>query len=507
MNTERHNRSILCTRYSKNRAMEKVKNILPYSSHKDNPKDYNIGKLFKPRIIKRRNCDNSLTKINDKKFSLTVCSTNDIKKLYDKKIKTSSVPKINRHKKDIDQYINKSTIIKFTRPERTKRIIKRNNSLDLKCYTYTQKKKDECQDNNFDKISVSKESCTSYLCKNCFDKKLLEYETKDKNFQINKKEYLNDKFVNESPFYLVDEMGEIERNRIFDKVEQRSNKQRLALLNYKDEMNDPKNNKVEKLQLINEYSVNPLTIEIGKDPRYLKQRKYYEEKEKMIHENPDKYKSLGMRKAYKDYYNKCIYQVPKMETSYYMNHIYKNNYIKDLKRQIEEKKMKENEKKKKQKMAEAFANKKLEKIGQLEKDKEIMRCKNDIKKFQNDNEQLDNYKKYKKYQRIEKEKILENELDIKNIKVDSNLKLRDKIQKVDNIEIYKDWIGEFEKKSKIKKDIRDEENKKWINYINNYKIKSQQLGTNCDECNRPYRKEYMRKFPYSFNTDEENNDI
>ena len=69
-------------------------------------------------------------------------------------------------------------------------------------------------------------------------------------------------------------------------------------------------------------------------------------KKKIIHKNQGIYKGLVLHQAYNDYYNKYIYQVPKMEEMYYVNPVNKENYIKALKKQIEDKRIKENENKK-----------------------------------------------------------------------------------------------------------------------------------------------------------------
>ena len=87
--------------------------------------------------------------------------------------------------------------------------------------------------------------------------------------------------------------------------------------------------------------INPLSINDKKDPRYIKQKNNFDKKENIIYQNPNIYKSLEPRKAYKDYYSKCIFQIPKMEKTYCHNPVYKKNYIRALEKQIEEKKNKE----------------------------------------------------------------------------------------------------------------------------------------------------------------------
>jgi hypothetical protein len=292
-------------------------------------------------------------------------------------------------------------------------------------------------------------------------------------------------------------MGDNERKRINDKIESNSNKQRLALANYRKEIDNPKNNTKEKLQLLNEYSLNPLTIEAGKDPRYLKQKKNYDKKEKIIHQNPDIYKGLEPRKAYNDYYNKCIYQIPKIEENYYLNPVYKNNYIKALKKQIEDKRNKENEDRKKQRDAEALANKNFNEYKRIAKLNELENHNRGIQKLKFDNKELDDFKRYKNDMLRQQEKQLGNELSQMKNQIDKDFILRSKNERDENIGVYKDWLNDIDRKAKQKRDDLDEENKRWNNYIERYKYRCNHgtVYANCDLCNRPYEKNKLKRFP------------
>jgi hypothetical protein len=410
--------------------------------------------------------------------------------------------------------------------------IKRNKSIDSNNYRYSETQKDYSINNNdynyknnnnynnyqqynknynkenqtlrstrnssFDNKSRSSDYFTYWFCKTCFDKKMLEKEN-EKNgnkLPIDRKELLNDRFINENPFYFIDKMGDNERKRINDKIESNSNKQRLALANYRKELDDPKNNNKEKLQLLNEYSLNPLTIEAGKDPRYLKLKKNYDKKEKIIHQNPDIYKGLEPRKAYNDYYNKCIYQIPNIEESYYLNPVYKNNYIKALKKQIEDKRNKENEDRRKVREAEAQANKNFNEYKRLAKLKELESHNRGIQNMKYDNKELDDFKRYKNDMLRQQEKQLGNELSQMKNQVDKDFVLRSKNERDENIGICKDWMNDIERKNKQKKDNHDEENKRWNNYIERYKYRCNHgtVYANCDLCNRPYEKDKLKRF-------------
>ena len=454
------------------------------------------------------------------------------------KLISKDIQKLNNYDNDDNYLYNPTKRNNFNRNDYMNNInpIKRNKSIDSNNFRYSESKKEYNIDDNdgnyknnnynnyinnyqqynrnvnkenqtlrstrkssFDNKSKASDYFTYLICKTCFDKKMLEKEN-EKNgnsFLIDKKELLNDRFINENPFYFIDKMGDNERKRINDKIESNSNKQRLALANYRKELDNPKNNTKEKLQLLNEYSLNPLTIEAGIDPRYLKQKKNYDKKEKIIHQNPDIYKGLEPRKAYNDYYNKCIYQIPKIEENYYINPVYKNNYIKALKKQIEDKRNKETEDRRKQREAEALANKKFNEYKRIAKLNELESHNRGIQKMKSDNKDLDDFKRYKNDMLRQQEKQLGNELAQMKNQVDKDFALRSKNVKDENKETYQDWLNDIERKAKQKRENLDEENKKWNNYIERYKYRCNhdKVYANCDLCNRPYEKDKLKRFP------------
>ena len=221
---------------------------------------------------------------------------------------------------------------------------------------------------------------------------------------MNNKELLTDKFINENPFYFIDQMRHDEKNRIQKRIDNLSTKQKLALSMYENEINLPRNLKKEKLQLINEYSLNPLAIYHKKDPKFLEKKKIFDKKEKLIIDNPDIYQGLGPRKALRDYYQKCVYQVPKLEESYKINPVYKKNYIKVLKKQIEDKKIKEKEIKKRTRISEYIANKNFDELTKKERLHDLNKKEQERKKLIDDNNKLQEYKKNIKEIKDEEEK-------------------------------------------------------------------------------------------------------
>ena len=524
------NDSFLKRRISNSLDRNNCYSLFPYEQARIRTTEYDDKDYSKPRIRKMREI-NDMQNNNDYRFRNKSNDFSSQKRTYlSNNINTNKpriiIPRIVRKKKNINQYINKNTPLekeeqfnKYNQLNNSMNNYKRPKSIEKYNYKYSsnetfnnnmtnnynmsqkdfenQKKYKKINRNSsFDSKMFMNQNITNLLCKNCFDRKMLEEKNQNKK-EIDKKEYLNNQFMNVNPFYFIDRMNDKEKKRIKDKVDSNSYKQRLALENYKKEIDDPKNNSKENLQLINEYSLNPLSIEVGKDPRYVKQKQNYDKKEKIIQQNPDKYK-LGLRKAYNDYYNKCMYQKPKLDELYHVNSIYKDNYIKALKKQIEDKKRKEYEDKKKQKTAEALANKEFNEYKRKANLNDKEKKNNGIDLFNNDNKRLDDFKSYKNLLLKEKEKNLQNERMKKDNKVDNDINLRNKNDKNNVIENYHNYLDDIDKKNQAKKEIKDEENKKWDNYNKNYNlISSHCTYANCDICNRLYQKEKLKVFPPS----------
>jgi hypothetical protein len=403
--------------------------------------DFRDYEYFKPRIKKNRKFElpnynsiityrNNNNVLNNRQLNQSAGGLSSYNKSYLKDNEhNNNVPRIQRKKNKIDKYINKDQNLndkkKITDTSRISKNIM-NNSMDKDYYIFKRRlKNNNINDNNtiklnnisynkthstniinkntkynnkknnrnssYDNKNKKKDNIKNLLCTNCFDLKMLEDQDNKAN-EIDRKEQLNERFILENPFYFIDVMNEKEKNRIKEKIDYNTNRQRLALANFKKEVDKPKNNAKENLQLINEYSLNPLSINDGKDPRYLKQKKNFDKKENIIYQNPNLYKSMQPRKAYNDYYNKCIYQIPNMEKTYYRNPVYKENYIKALKKQIEDKKIKEYEKKKKQNEAESFALKQFNEYKKKAEINEKVEINKRIIQYIDDNKQLKDFK-------------------------------------------------------------------------------------------------------------------
>ena len=93
-----------------------------------------------------------------------------------------------------------------------------------------------------------------------------------------------------------------------------------------------------------------------------------------------------------------------------MNPVYKKNYIKVLKKQIDDKVKEEKDYLKKTKTAECFANKQFNEYKKNEKLNELRKTRHNVLLLNKDNKKLDNYKKTQ-----EEKKIKEEEKFIKKI--------------------------------------------------------------------------------------------
>ena len=296
--------------------------------------------LFKPRIRKKKyfslpydniityrnnSYDNDLTKrrLNQSDGELSVYNSINSKDY-------TNVPRIRRKKSNINKYVNKDQYLRYETKSSdaliTNRIarcnsmdkdysllkqrLKKNNnnyeairitlsSNNINEYDHDKNRNHKInRKNSYEIVNKSSDKIQEFLCNNCFDIKMLE-DQGTINTEIDRKEQLTEKFLSENPFYFVDIMKEKEKKRIKDKIENTSNRQKMALDNYKKEIDKPKNRAKEQLQLINEFSLNPLEINDKKDPRYLKQKKLFDKKENIIYQNPN-FKGLEPRKAYNE---------------------------------------------------------------------------------------------------------------------------------------------------------------------------------------------------------------
>ena len=490
-------------------------------------------KDYEQKYINNRTITYSRSYNNFYAFKFNPVKTNNNKTvkgdIINKKI--NYVPKINRHKRNLNKFIN------ITKEEENKKKFENKTQIDKhiinnKSYSnfnsfYKRKKrylstdmnepkyynKDYITDNNFNESYILKyklrKSSTNkiydkkslslpiYVCQNCFDKEMLE-EKRPSLYIDNRKEILREQFIKQNPYYFIDKMNNFEKRRIQKKIDDMSNKQRSVLPLYQLEVNKPRNLKKEKLQLINEYSLNPLWIEHGKDPKFLINKMNFDKKEKLIQNNPQIYSGLVPRKAFRDYYEKCMYQVPISEENYTLNPVYKENHIKVLKEQIDSKKNKEREYLKTTKTAECFANKKFDEYKKKERLKDLKKISQSMQIFNIDNQKLDEYKKNIKEKKQKEEERFGNKLVILKDQLNEDYKLRYIKEKYMDTELYQKMFEDMNKKKETKINNKNEEKKKWNNYMNKYSMRYgyKNRYNNCDRCNKPIQKnQKLKKYP------------
>ena len=445
--------------------------------------------------------------------------------------KTTHVPKINRHKRNLNKFIN------INKEEDNKKIMENKTQINKyninnKSYSnfnsfYKRKKRylsndinetknynnNYITDNTFsesnifsykmDRTSTNKnsdkinKSLPVYVCQTCFDKEMLE-ETMPSILKDNRKDILREKFIKQNPFIFIDKMNNFEKRRIQNKVDNMTKIQRSVIPAYELEVNKPRNLKKEKLQLLNEYSLNPLCLEHGKDPKFIKYKVNFDKKEKLIQSHPDIFPGLGQRKAFQDYYEKCMYQVPITEENYSLNPKFKENHIKVLKMQIDNKKKKESEYLKKTKTAECFANKNFEEYNEKEKLKDLKKISQSLQIFNIENKKLGEYKKSVKEFKRKVEEKLGNKLVLLKDKENEDYILRYKKEKFMDTELYQKMFEDMNKKKEVKLKNKKEEKIKWNNFMSKYSMRYgyKNRYNNCDGCNKPVLKnKELKKYP------------
>jgi hypothetical protein len=508
-------------------------------------RDYYKTKTFNNRKI---NCSKSYSNFN--KYNLNcnnkINTENEID--FFKHPKLNFVPRINRHKRNLNKFINinkenDNNIQTKTQSYHIKQKEKQKENAINKTYNnfnsfYKRKKRSISTEPNNDYINYknkyinenqkdsellnnrirhsstnvnsnkkqrknnltyANDYSSNYVCKNCFDKKMLEekFPSLSKSM-INSKEKLVDQFINENPFYFIDKMNNLEKKRIQSNLDNLSFKQRNVIPIYEQEINKPSNLRKEQLQLINEYSLNPLAIEHGKDPKFLEQKVFFDRKEKLIQNNPDIYPGLVPRKAFQDYYEKCMYQIPSSEENYTINPVYKKNYIKALKKQISDKENRERDLILKTKKAEYIANKNFNEYKKREKLNEMKKSKYNLQMFNKDNKKLEEYKKYKKENMMREEEKFGQRLDLMKDKENKDYRLRYKKEKNMDCEMYQKMFDEMNQKREKKIYDRNEEKRKWNNYLDKYNMRYgyKNRYNNCDRCNKPIQKnQKLKKYP------------
>ena len=509
-------------------------------------RDYYKTKTFNNRKI---NCSKSYSNFNKYNLNCDNKINNENEIDFFKHPKLNFVPRINRHKRNLNKFINinkendnniqtktQSYHIKpkekqkenainktynnfnsfYKRKKRSISTEPNNDYINYKNKYINENQKDSELFNNRirhssanvnsnkkqrkNNLTYANDYSSNYVCKNCFDKKMLEekFPSLSKSM-INSKEKLVDQFINENPFYFIDKMNNLEKKRIQSNLDNLSFKQRNVIPIYEQEINKPSNLRKEQLQLINEYSLNPLAIEHGKDPKFLEQKIFFDRKEKLIQNNPDIYPGLVPRKAFQDYYEKCMYQIPSSEENYTINPVYKKNYIKALKKQISDKENRERDLILKTKKAEYIANKNFNEYKKREKLNEMKKSKYNLQMFNKDNKKLEEYKKYKKENMMREEEKFGQRLDLMKDKENKDYRLRYKKEKHMDCEMYQKMFDEMNQKREKKIFDRNEEKRKWNNYLDKYNMRYgyKNRYNNCDICNRPIQdqKKQLKRYP------------
>ncbi|MCQ2819773.1 MAG: hypothetical protein MJ252_21115 [archaeon] len=332
------------------------------------------------------------------------------------------------------------------------------------------------------------------ICRSCYSfKNQRERGQKDLELYENPdKDRLIKSFVRENPSGFKDKMDKYSNNRINDKIKQRLYRTKSAsdfLENYKTE--NP--SKKEQLQRTNESNGGGIFTNYGgKDPRYLKQKARYDEKEKNFLQNS--YNVGEPRKAIKDYFDKTVFNPPVTEEVYKASPILQENYLNDLKDQIEDKK------KRNQKLMdddlenEKAYNKNLEAVRQMEREQE--REKRELNKLMNQ-ENLRNAEQKKKEQKREREDQKVNKLiaeeNLKN--QDINDRIYDEQKKEDEKKLLNRWKAYDDEVRKNKKAEEEKDTEKWSKMADEITVNCQHGHDiyKCAICKRYFPKTNMVK--------------
>ena len=337
------------------------------------------------------------------------------------------------------------------------------------------------------------------ICNNCYNNKIATKNLKEQ--PVGKKEKLNKTFNKVNPFYFQDKMKEMQKEKIDKKIKELEKLQKQALdklAKYKSQNPSDK----EKLQKENEYSINPLNDCEKEDPRSIKAKINYDNKENFINKNKDLYQIDKPRKAINDYYNKCIYQVPVLEEEYHVDPEYKKEVNKELKKQIEEKKNNKRKKKDEEIKEEKDANKKMNEYLEYVKKKNKEEKNKKYEEICNKNKILNDFKKNKEKEEKESTKKYYNEFNKKMKVEDEKKKEKNRQKKLNDINKLQNWLKEFEDIKNDKKKEEKEENDKWNNYAKEFssKCKHGLDVSRCAICNKIFPKEKLIKY-YPSSTD------
>ena len=315
------------------------------------------------------------------------------------------------------------------------------------------------------------------LCEKCFNSK--QNQLKNQKYELkreNQKEKLNNSMTSVNPNIFKDEMLAYEKLYFKNKVR---NRQLLTKKAYSILQNYINKNPTEKEKYQNRSSYLSNSLKLGKnDLRYERIKKKYDMIQNNIQKNINKYNFDIPRKEIRDYYSKCIYDVPNMEPNNITPQDVRQNLCSYLKMQIknkEELKKKENETERKNHLKSIEYSNYNNKIYNNNIETE------EIKALLNDNQQIINYKNKKRKKNEEEIKYYENKLKDRIKKENENEYYTKINKKKSDIENLKNRLEQAQEEKKRRKKIEDEENKKWNQFQNDLYNNYNKCLHNCDE--------------------------
>lgn len=341
---------------------------------------------------------------------------------------------------------------------------------------------------------------SSYICRNCYNLRRERpiYLNGDIENTPYKQKLINS-FIKDDPNLFQNKMEQMKDNKINDKVNRRLNRTKSAV-NFLSNFQIKNPTEIEKFQRLNESSPSTIFDKCGgKDPRYLRLKQRSDQIERCININNNGINEP--RQAYKDYFNKAMYNSPMdygtNERSVY--NLLKDGYLDDLKRQIEEKRRREKEQREQERLNEQKLNENLKALNDRDRNQEEHK-KDLIKQIKEENLRMARLKQEKKD--IERQNLLESKLlaDKEAKQAEDNERLLRQRKKDEEKQNYYDWKKINDSIKKNRKDEESKEPEKWKNaYNKNYQ---EEITVNCQHgndlmrcaiCKRCYPKDKLIK--------------
>ena len=332
-----------------------------------------------------------------------------------------------------------------------------------------------------------------YMCTNCYNNKIVTKSYKEQ--PMNPKEILSNTFTKVNPFYFQDKMKDIYKEKIQQKIKDVEKKQRQAQNNLaKYKIENPTD--IELFQKQQELSMNPMVAHEREDPRVDKTLKKYDLKENFINKNKDLYHIDKPRKAINDYYENCLFKVPIIEDTYFVEPKYIKQISIDLREQIEEKKLNKKKKKEEEIKSEKISNKKLEDYNEFLYKKNKDERNNYLSEFYKKSNYLDNLRKLREEKEHIKNKKCMDKVKQRMKREDEEKKAKYRQKRLEGINKLQIWKKNFDIEKKNKKKEKEEESHKWYNYSQDYIAKCIHGNevTKCSLCNQTYHKEQLLKY-------------